>query len=85
MAFSIYNMKFEFLALLNKSKIYDIIPIKTEVLHMNPELTNKAAYDLALEYTRQNNLLKRSTEVTLEQQIENFKKIHNEILKCLNK
>lgn len=51
---------------------------------MNPELTNKAAYDLALEYTRQNNLLKRSTEVTLEQQIENFKKIHNEILKCLN-
>lgn len=24
---------------------------------MNPELTNKAAYDLALEYTRQNNLL----------------------------
>ena len=52
---------------------------------MNPELTNKAAYDLALEYTRKNNLLKRSTEVTLEQQIENFKKIHNEILKCLNK
>ena len=47
---------------------------------MNPELTNKAAYDLALEYTRQNNLLKRSTE-----QIENFKKIHNEILKHLNK
>ena len=28
---------------------------------MNPELTNKAAYDLALEYIHQNNLLKRST------------------------
>lgn len=53
---------------------------------MNPELTNKAAYDLALEYIHQNNLLKRSTEVTLEQQqIENFKKIHSEILKYLNK
>ena len=49
---------------------------------MNPELTNKAAYDLALEYIH---LLKRSTEVTLEQQIENFKKIHSEILKYLNK
>lgn len=52
---------------------------------MNPELTNKVAYDLALEYIHQNNLLKRSTEVTLEQQIENFKKIHSEILKYLNK
>lgn len=52
---------------------------------MNPELINKAAYDLVLEYTHQNNLLKRSTEVTLEQQIENFKKIHSEILKYLNK
>lgn len=52
---------------------------------MNPDLTNKAAYDLALEYTRQNSLLTKSTEVTLEQQIENFKKLHNEILKYLNK
>lgn len=52
---------------------------------MNPELINKAAYDLALEYTHQNNLLKRSTEVTLEQQIDNFKKIHSEIVNYLNK
>ena len=52
---------------------------------MNPELVNKAAYDLALEYTHQNNLLKKSTEITLERQVENFKKLHNEILKYLNK
>ena len=43
---------------------------------MNIELKNKAAYDLALEYVRQNNAMKVSTELTLEDQVENFKKTY---------
>jgi hypothetical protein len=51
---------------------------------MNIELKNKAAYDLALEYVRQNNAMKVSTELTLEDQVENFKKTYDRIFQCLN-
>lgn len=52
---------------------------------MNTELKYKAAYDLTLEYIRQNNKMKVSSETTLEKQIENFKKIYDEIFQHLSK
>ncbi len=52
---------------------------------MNSELKNKAAYDLTLEYIRQNNLMKKSTEITLEKQVKNFKNIYDEIFQYLSK
>ena len=48
---------------------------------MNTELKNKAAYDLTLEYIRQNSKMKASSETTLE----NFKKIYDEIFQYLSK
>lgn len=52
---------------------------------MNTELKNKAAYDLTLEYIRQNSKMKISSETTLEKQVENFKKIYDEISQYLSK
>jgi hypothetical protein len=52
---------------------------------MNPDLKNKAAYDLTMEYIHQNNKMKVSSEITLEKQVENFKKIYDEIFQCLSK
>ncbi len=52
---------------------------------MNTELKNKAAYDLTMEYIRQNAKMKVSSETTLEKQVENFKKIYDEILQYLSK
>lgn len=52
---------------------------------MNTELKNKTAYDLTMEYIRQNAKMKVSSETTLEKQVENFKKIYDEILQYLSK
>lgn len=52
---------------------------------MNPQMKEKAAYDLAIEYIRQNKRMKESTEITLESQVKHFQSIYKEILSYLNK
>ncbi|WP_288682239.1 hypothetical protein [uncultured Eubacterium sp.] len=49
------------------------------------DFKNQVAYDLTLEYIRQNNMMKVSSEKTLENRIEDFRKIYDEIYKCLCK
>lgn len=51
---------------------------------MNTQMKEKAAYDLAMEHIRQNNRMKESNEITLENQVKHFQNIYNEILSYLN-
>ena len=57
---------------------------KMEVCEMDTEL-KKVAYDLTMEYFRQNNKMKVSYEITLEKRVKDFKEIYDEILSYLNK
>ena len=50
---------------------------------MNIELQKKIAYELTMEYIRQNNLLKESSEKTTAEKIQQIKNKYDEILKVV--
>ena len=79
----------------NKTNVQSIIPLYRIVkydcknikhegdFNMNTEIRKKIAYDLTLEYVKQNNIMKVNMDSTIPKSINTVEKIYNEIYASL--